>query len=951
MGAASSQAAGRADPGGSSRYGWRGRAEEWGVVTGLLRAAEAGRGGALLVEGASGIGKSRLLAEAADAAGRRGFVIARGGADELRRLAPLAPLLSALGESTSSLGVPEGAPTADVGDLRLWLVDQLRVRLEDRVVRGAMLVTLDDLQWADPTTLLALRSLLPELASYPLVWMLARTSGAGDPAVVRLFEALEREGARRMSLEPLDDDAVSEVAGDVLGATPEAELLALAGGAGGNPFLLVELLGGLRDEAAIELADGRAQLVSARLPQRVHASARARLDRLSPETRHLLQVAAVLGRTFSVDDLAAMLDEPSSRLLPALEEALTVQIVVSTDDALAFRHDLLWKAVTDGLPASLRRALHLQAGHVLLDRGGSAVPAATHFMSSAGPGDTRALAGLDRAAREVLPSSPQTAADIAVHALELTSPTDTARFDRRIAAVEALTSAGRLDQAAELTRTGLAQAPRNQAARLRNQLALIQLLRGRPADGVAEAEDVLAQPDLPDKLRDAAELTWFWGLISAQDFQRGRRRAEAIMAAREQHSDTAQVGALMMLLHIAWADGRVADGLGHIREAVRIAAGGSVTLHSMMPPRLYLAVSLQNVRDFEETEAVLQAADEEIEARGNTVQAVGATIIRAHLWLATGRLDDAAAEAEAALKVADGPHVFAFLGVAVLAAVALLRGDLNTAAAQIEQYHARTAQGMTFPAASANWAALQVAEALGGPKRAKAMFDADYTEPWRWRWHLVTQPNLAAWAIRVALAAGDRALAETITAKAQQLAQSNPEFPVLAHAAAHARGILYQDAGALAHAAAHLPETWARASAAEDLGVLLAAGEPDHQAAVHSLDQALDGYQEIGALRDTARVRARLRRLGVRRRHWASSERPLSGWDSLTPTERNVATHVARGLTNRQVATQMFVSSHTVAFHLRNVFRKLAISSRVELARIAAERQPETPPKGDGTRA
>ena len=129
---------------------------------------------------------------------------------------------------------------------------------------------------------------------------------------------------------------------------------------------------------------------------------------------------------------------------------------------------------------------------------------------------------------------------------------------------------------------------------------------------------------------------------------------------------------------------------------------------------------------------------------------------------------------------------------------------------------------------------------------------------------------------------------------------------------------------------------WSRASAAEDLGVLLS---PD-DAAVHWLDEALDGYQRIGAGRDAARIRARLRRLGVRRRHWDRSERPVSGWASLTDTERSVAELVAQGLTNPQVADQMFISPHTVKFHLRQVFRKLAIGSRVELVRLAVEQGP-----------
>jgi DNA-binding CsgD family transcriptional regulator len=76
----------------------------------------------------------------------------------------------------------------------------------------------------------------------------------------------------------------------------------------------------------------------------------------------------------------------------------------------------------------------------------------------------------------------------------------------------------------------------------------------------------------------------------------------------------------------------------------------------------------------------------------------------------------------------------------------------------------------------------------------------------------------------------------------------------------------------------------------------------------------------------------------VRRRHWNHADRPVSGWASLTDTERTVSELVAQGLTNRQVADQLFMSTHTVAFHLRHVFRKLGIGSRVELARLALQR-------------
>ena len=85
-------------------------------------------------------------------------------------------------------------------------------------------------------------------------------------------------------------------------------------------------------------------------------------------------------------------------------------------------------------------------------------------------------------------------------------------------------------------------------------------------------------------------------------------------------------------------------------------------------------------------------------------------------------------------------------------------------------------------------------------------------------------------------------------------------------------------------------------------------------------------------------MRARLRNMGVRRCHWRRRERPVSGWESLTETERSVADLVAQGLTNRQAADRMFLSPHTIDFHLRQIFRKLEIDSRVSLTRLTIER-------------
>ena len=896
------------------------------------------------------MGKSRLLDDAVEAAAALGFRLAHGVADEPSQLAPLVPLMAALGETPQTLR-EDAEASPETPDLCLRLVERLQVRLEERAAHGPLLVALDDLQWADQTTLLALRSIIPELASYPLVWVLARTTGTAGSGAERLFEVLERDGAVRVPLEPLTEQAVAEVVGDELGGAPGPELAEMTAATGGNPFLLVELLRGLADEGAVRCADGEVRLVSRQLPRRMHEIARSRLARLSSQTRHLLQVAAVLGRSFRVDDLAEMFDEPPSRLLPALEQAEAQAAVIPVGDQLMFRHDLVWRAVTETVTLPVRHALHRQAAQMLLRRGGSALPAATHLMHYARPGDAEALRGLDQAVHEVLPSSPQSAADLAVRALELTMPGDPARFDRTVTAVHALTMCGRLPEAADFARTALSQAQYpGQAARLRAELAYALLLAGRPVEAVAEAERALSQPDLTGDKRGLAEQVFLRALYANHEFRRGRELAEAIIDAGHRHSRASQIGARMLLSYVAWGEGHAGEGMSHVREAIRITPRDDVEARRGYP-RLHLATLLTDLRRLEDADNHLTQAAEEITEFGHTAYAAAPALFRSRLRLAEGRLDEAAMEAQTGVACADetGTYAGVLLGLAVLIAVAVHRGDFDAAAGHARRYQERYDEGARFGNAWGRWPLAMLAEAREGPACALAMLSPVYTDLDERRWLLMSEPDAAAWLARTALAAGDRPAAEAVAVTAEQLARNNTGFPAIAAAAAHARGILRGDRVTLAHAATSHQGPWGRASAAEDLGVLLAGtrGRAKDDAAIKALDRALEGYQRIGALRDAARIRARLRRLGVRRRHWTQSERPVSGWSSLTETERNVATLAAQGLTNPQVATQMFVSPHTVKFHLRQVFRKLGIGSRVELARLATSHASDPPPSED----
>jgi DNA-binding CsgD family transcriptional regulator len=912
----------------------RGRDAERRVVRGLLRRAQRGLGGVVLVEGEPGIGKSLLLREAADEAAREGFSLAVGAADQLGRAIPFFALRAALGVPFAVL--TDDSRDRDLPDAPAWWISKTRAHLEQRAGANPVLVCLDDLQWASPATLAALRTLPQELKRCSVVWLLARST-TPQHDIEYLFNLLEKDGAARITLGPLGDDAVAALLAEAFGAPPDQALLALACGAAGNPSLLTELIRGLRDDNAVQVADGRAVLVFAQLPQRMHRVGQQRLDGLSKRARHMLVTATVLGPSFRLEDAAEMLGETPTTLLPAVEEAMGAGIITAAENAFSFRHQLLRRAVRDMIPRPALSALHRQYGQILLSRGESAAVAAGHLLQAAHPGDPASLADLDAAAAQTLRSAPQTAADLALRALELTPPVAPGALGRLVAAGDALAAAGRLDQASRIARDTLAKPlPPAAEARLRCALSSVLCARGQASDAHAAARMVLAQPDLPQELRDRALTAQLQALAGLRD-ELGGFVADAIIAASGKHDSHTVAAALVTRVIMAWDKGQISEGLKLLRDAARHGGGISPDARNAQP-LLALAAALIDLRQLDEAENILQAADTQT-LHGIPAQAA-LSILRARIHLANGRLADAATASQAALATAEalGAHGYASTARSVLAVIALRRGDIAAAAGHIAS---RPAQMPHFPGLYARIestvAEAQISEARDGPAAAIAHIRRVFADLPAHRGLLLGDPAIAAWVVRTTLAAGDDELALFAARTAEALASDNPGFPAVTAAAAHSLGLAGQDLVRLAQAAAEYTDPWARASAAEDIGVLYAR-QSERDQAIHHLTQAIHGYQQVGATTDTARVRRRLRKLGVRRRHWSlSADRPVSGWQSLTDIERSASELVAQGMNNQQVADQMYISVHTVAFHMRQIFRKLNIGSRVELARIVIQ--------------
>jgi DNA-binding CsgD family transcriptional regulator len=237
-----------------------------------------------------------------------------------------------------------------------------------------------------------------------------------------------------------------------------------------------------------------------------------------------------------------------------------------------------------------------------------------------------------------------------------------------------------------------------------------------------------------------------------------------------------------------------------------------------------------------------------------------------------------------------------------------------------------------FGATTFTWIEARLEELEHGPERAWALL-AEGDETARPERLMVEEPAAGAWQVSLALAVGDRRRATRLVAISDQVAALNDTVPSIRAGALHAHGLLERDAASIELAASLQPRPGARAAAHEDAGVVrLEDGEVGP--GCEQLQLAEAAYRDASNQRAVVRVRSRLHAARA-----GKASRPVSGWCSLTETEERVAVVVAEGLTNAQVGTRLFLSRHTIDFHLRQIFRKLEIRSRVELTRLVLERQ------------
>ncbi len=508
-----------------------GRDEEARRLRAALTAAQAGRGGTVLLVGEAGIGKSRLVRETARAAGERGLTVLAGRAVAGGVPVPYRPFAEALtsaGRAGRLLASQELAPFRPVLGR---LIPQWRpaqpvpgedspVFLGEAVLRllralapdtGCVLV-LEDLHWADRETLALLEYLADNLAAERVLCLgTLRAQSPGRPGsgpalanAVALASALAARGAAAvLQLGRLDPAAMADMTRACLDATdlPDEVHGVVAERAEGIPFLVEEILAGLVGEGALTERDGRwhaAGLGAAAVPATFAEEVRRRLDTMSAESRQVVSAAAVLGRRFDWDLLGPVTGLAAAAVVGALRDGVGLQLIAAEGEGFRFRHALTHEAVLAGLLPPERALLAGQAlAAVRAAHPGLPGAWCTLAADLAGRSGDTAAAGallLEAGRRDLAAGALASAEHTLTRAAELAGPGLRTSVDEALTEVFAMS--GQVDRAIETGQMLLARLgpPSPRAANLLLGIARAAIAGARWAEAAASIEIARGSP-------------------------------------------------------------------------------------------------------------------------------------------------------------------------------------------------------------------------------------------------------------------------------------------------------------------------------------------------------------------------------------------------------------------------------------------------------------------------
>ncbi len=931
-----------------------GRARELGELERALAAAQAGSGTTVLVAGEAGIGKTRLASELASRARDARFEVLLGRSIDLvgteLPYQPFAEALRPLGEPWRADGQAPGS--------QLRVFEETLALLTERAASAPVLLVLEDLHWADTSTLDLVVFLAHNLDDRPL--LLLATFRADEPSsaerIRRLADGVRRSGSSLvLEIGPLDrEELVEMLAAHAEDPLPATLTDAIAARSEGNPFFAEELYAA--SEEGVELPRGLREL----LLQRVAG--------VDGPTESLLRVAAAAGRDVEYSLLSATAELPEPQVRDSLRQAVAHDVLVAEPGTgvFRFRHALLAEAIYATILPGEREELHARLADELR-RSGVAAPAELAPHWEAAGRSTEALVASVEAARQAeavfgLPEAHRHLERALALWHTVPDAAELAGADRAelcARAARLASQVGASTRAVELARhaIGLVAQDPHRAAILHVDLGEYLYETGTYNAGFAELERAVeiapAEPPSPGRAYALASLAG--GLMLGWRHQESLATSEeALELARAVGAGEAEVRALTVRgVDLAYL-GRADEGLAELRRALQRAE--ELGDHWGLD-RVYINFTdtLTMLGRPRESARVGQTGLEAMRRYGIHSPVLVANVIEA--LHASGDLDEAERLSAAALRGVTSSFPYALFIVRAL--VEIDRGEFDAARAHFE-----------------------AADATLREDRGLGLYDGWLADLalWEHRWtdaDAAIEQGLAyarrpeAAQIRVQVCAkGLRAQAELAAlARARRnpdavrtwLSRARTLIGVVRQAAAEASPITPNAVGWLALAEAEYervrglarPESWSETAAAWDrlerpplaaycrwrqAEALVAAGASRREASA-PFKEAHVVAARIGArplLRELELLAQRARLdLAPPDADSQDGEQNLEEALRLTPREAEVLTLVARGYTNREIAAALVISVKTASVHVSHILRKLDAPNRREAAAIA----------------
>ena len=928
------------------------------AIEALLGDASAGSGGALLIEGHAGMGKTRLHEAALDAARSRGMRVLRAAGAELEcdiafgvaaqllnaQLQPLMPeernaLLAAAPEQVRELAGltlrDEAAPASNIA-----LSHALFTILAAAEDRRPGVVAIDDLHWCDAASLEFVLYLLHRLEELPVAVVMTRRLAHGDASsdVLDRISTQPRVGVHTLSA--LSDASVGELAREVLGERGESSVVAACQEAtSGNPFYIHELLIALRDEHHLDI-DELAEHARALAPPVVGRILRVRVGRVGDHGAALARAVAVLGDDAPLRHAAELARLDVAAAARAADALAAVEILLAREP-LRFVHPLVRHTIANDIPPGERATRHLEAARLLHREGAEPERVAAHLLAGRPEGDPWAVEQLRAAARDARTlAAPQSAVRYLSRALE--EPPPAAVRPDVLAELGLAEAAAGAPRAAIHLEQAITTCP---DPRRRAELALHRghALYAQGCHREAAAAYAAGLGDLPDEPSTPADYelhdelqTGFvaTGSLLPELHERSAERSAELLARANRGPRTRALRQLLAqaAVHAAFAAEPAETTLGLAERAwddgeLIAQDGADGPAWSLVTAAVSWSGALERCAE------ILSEVLEDARRRASPHAFASASYIRGSIALFQGQVSAACADLEIArdarrygwgqfARAADAFHSLALLhagdpvrALEVLVSTEPLETprDLEDGVRLLARAELRLAAGRAREALDD----ARLVQRLAGPS--------------------IRVFGMQSWRTVGALAA------LTLGEQAQALELAHEEYGV-----AERTGGLH--ARVRAHRVLGLCEEGGRQLELLRDAVSLGAGGPsrletvvalvDYGAALRRanrraeargpLQQAIDIALSAGAHALHERARTELAATGARPRR----ERMLSGVGSLTPSELRIAELAASGQSNRAISQTLFVTPKTVEYHLRNAYRKLDISGRQELASV-----------------